>query len=466
MNPGKVFRHASVFLIALLLAAPLGAFAAVPADGKPFKQEQLDQMLAPIALYPDALLAQVLMAATYPLEVVQADRWVKQNSKLRGAQLNAALDKKTWDPSVKALAAFPDVLAIMSDQLDWTQNLGDAFLAQQADVMETVQKLRARAQAQNSLKSTKEQKVIVEEKIIRIEPANPEVIYIPAYNPTVVYGPWPYPAYPPVYYGPPVVAPGLSFVAGVAVGAAFCSGWGAWGWGNNTINVNINNFPPPPPPHHGPGPGPGPGPHPGPPGPPGPHYGPHPPGPGPNNQPWQHDPSHRKGVAYRDDTTKQKYAHSQPGSPDARRDYRGHTPDDARKPSRQQAGPQTPGRKPSAQPSQAAGMKPAGAKQPAGATGSRDVGARQPAGRTVQQQPEARQPSVSPGSRQPAGMQPAADMPRNGAGTFGHSGEGYRSTAFEGMGHGSASREFSDRGRASREGARFGGGGGGFRGRR
>lgn len=289
MNGGKVFRHVLCWLTALLMAAPLGGFAAGSGSGNPYSQEQLEQMIAPIALYPDAVLAQVLMASTYPLEVVQADRWVKQNSRLKGDALNAALDKMDWDPSVKALVSFPDILSMMNKQLDWMQKLGDAFIAQQKDVMDTVQKLRVSARAQNNLYTTREQTVIVEDKIIRIEPADPQVIYVPSYDPMIIYGAWPYPAYPPYYVAPPVVAAGVGFVAGVAVGAAWSGGWGYCNWGGGTINVypGPGPHPPGPPGPHPPGP---PGPHPpGPPGPhpPGPGPGPHPPGPtpGPHPQP-------------------------------------------------------------------------------------------------------------------------------------------------------------------------------------
>lgn len=421
MNGGKVLRHTLCWLIALLMVAPLGVFAAAPGGGKTFSQEQLNQLVAPIALYPDAVLAQVLMASTYPLEVVQASRWVKQNSKLKGDALNAALAKMEWDPSVKSLVPFPDILSMMNDQLDWIQKLGDAFIAQQADVMNAVQKLRASARAQNNLKTTKEQKVIVEEKIIRIEPADPQVIYIPSYDPVVVYGTWPYPAYPPYYVAPPVVAAGVGFVAGVAVGAAWSGGWGYWNWGGGTINV----YPPGPPPHP-PGP---PGPHP--PGPqPGPTPGPHPqpgPTPGPRPQPgptpgtpsaqgkeWQHDPSHRKNVPYKDDASRQRY-NPKPATPAGdNRDFRGHTPEG--RSGVQPAGYGTPGRTPSA-PDRMAG----GSSSP---------------GRSSQFSP-----------------------------------------AFQGMGEGRSAMQQSERGRMSREsglgggGFRGGGGGGfhgggGFRGRR
>ena len=200
-------------------------------------------MLAPIALYPDSLLANVLVAATFPLEVVSADRWVKQNKDLNGDQLNAALDKMKWDLSVKALVPFPEVLAMMSEKLDWTQTLGAAFLAQQSDVMDTVQKLRAKAQAEGNLKTTKEQKVEVQGQSIVIEPASPTVVYVPAYNPAVVYGAWPYPAYPPYPYYPyggAVAAGVIGFAAGVAVGAAWNNGWGNWNWSGGSMNVNVN----------------------------------------------------------------------------------------------------------------------------------------------------------------------------------------------------------------------------------
>ncbi len=215
-------------------AGPAGSpTAAAPSATKSFSQEELDQLLAPIALYPDALLAQVLMASTYPLEVVSAERWVKANPSLKDKALEDALQSQTWDPAVKSLAVFPQVLTMMSQKLDWTQKLGDAFLAQQKEVMATAQALRAKAVAQGTLKDSKEQLVKTETEnnttIIKIEPANPEVVYVPTYNPTVVYGAWPYPAYPPYYWYPPAyVAPYggalLGFTAGVIIGGAL--------WGN------------------------------------------------------------------------------------------------------------------------------------------------------------------------------------------------------------------------------------------
>lgn len=190
-----------------------------------FSQEELDQMLAPVALYPDSLLAQVLMAATYPLEVVQAARFVDSRQGLQGDALARSIAPMPWDPSVKSLAQFPSVLAMMNDKLDWTQRLGDAFLSQQANVMDTVQNLRVKAQIAGNLQSSNQQRIVQQEQIIVIEPVNPQVIYVPYYNPTVVYGGWWWPQRPPVYWAPPPryrppsynVSIGISFGAGTGI---------------------------------------------------------------------------------------------------------------------------------------------------------------------------------------------------------------------------------------------------------
>jgi Protein of unknown function (DUF3300) len=291
-----------------------------PAKAGTFMPEELEQMVAPIALYPDPLLAQVLMASTYPLEIVEAARWSKANPTVTGDAVADALQNTDWDPSVKSLATFPDVLAMMDEKLDWTQKLGDAFLAQQTELMDSVQRLRAKAHAEGTLMSSKEQNVLVEPApaapaqaaaaapagaaapaaaaptepapaaqttIIKIEPADPEIVYVPTYNPTVVYGAWPYPAYPPYYYYPPMYPPGaafFSFTAGVIVGGAL---WGNcnWGWGSSDVDININR----------------------------------------NNEfnrnnignnvgtdgKWKHDPSHRKGAQYRDSATQNQYGRGQ-----------------------------------------------------------------------------------------------------------------------------------------------------------
>jgi hypothetical protein len=251
-------RSLVAIVLSLSLASPSGAqtaappapaqsASAAPASGtKAFSQQELEQLLAPIALYPDALLAQVLMASTYPLDVVAADRWVKANPGLKDKALEDALQRQPWDASVKSLAVFPQVLTMMSEKLDWTQKLGDAFLAQQKDVLATAQTLRAKAQQQGALKDTKEQKVTTEKventTVIKIEPTSPEVVYVPTYNPTTVYGAWPYPAYPPYYYYPPGYVAGgalLGFTAGVIVGGAL---WGGCNWGGGDVNIDVNRY--------------------------------------------------------------------------------------------------------------------------------------------------------------------------------------------------------------------------------
>jgi len=215
MNTLKSFRNMLAWLLVLLMAIPSPIFAQdSKATPKKFSQEELDQVLAPVALYPDSLLAQVFIAATYPLEVVTADRWARQNKDLKGEALNNALGKQPWDASVKALVPFPDVLSMMSQKLDWTQKVGDAFLEQQADVMDTVQKLRKRAADAGNLKSTEQQKVIVEREVIRVEPVHPQVVYVPVYDPWWVYGPWWWPAYPP-YSVYPYYPAGVVFASGL-----------------------------------------------------------------------------------------------------------------------------------------------------------------------------------------------------------------------------------------------------------
>jgi hypothetical protein len=229
-------------IVLILLLAPLATGTARAQDqqaaaGAPQPQVldagQLDQLVAPIALYPDTLLAQVLMASTYPLEVVQADRWAKANKSMKGDALTAALDKQDWDASVKQLVSTPTVLDMMNTQLDWTQRLGDAVLAQQADVMDAIQRLRTKAQANGKLETTKEQKVEVTEQagkqVIVIEPASPDVVYVPYYEPAVVYGAWPYPEYPAYYFPPaPWYGVGGALARGIAWGAGFAIGHEIW----------------------------------------------------------------------------------------------------------------------------------------------------------------------------------------------------------------------------------------------
>ncbi|MFY9599061.1 MAG: DUF3300 domain-containing protein, partial [Pseudolabrys sp.] len=312
-------------VLAFLILTPLTALAqnqpppapaaAAASSDQLLKPEQLDALVAPIALYPDNLLSLVLMASTYPLEVVQADRWAKDNKALKGDQLKAAADKQSWDDSVKSLVATPDVLAMMSTKLDWTQKLGDAVLAQQPDVMDAIQRLRTKADANNKLTSTKQQKVTKTQEqgkqVIVIEPTDPNTVYVPYYDPGVVYGGWPYPAYPPYYFGYPgyiaggLIAGGLAFGAGYAVGR-WASGGNYWGgganWGGNNINVNrpinINN----------------------------------------SGNNWQHRPEHRGGVRYNNASVQNKFGNNNiRNGAQNRMDYRGRGGDQVLKPGGGQA---------------------------------------------------------------------------------------------------------------------------------
>jgi hypothetical protein len=238
---------------AVLLAQGTPPAAAAQPEGKETKlpPEQLDALVAPIALYPDELLGQVLVASTYPLEIVQLQQWLAKNKSLKGKALTDAVAKQPWDPSIQGMAGLPEVVKRLGDDIQWTTGLGNAFLAQQGDVMDAVQRMRKKAEGTGALKTNEQQKVetkVVEQKtVIVVQQANPEVVYVPTYNPVVVYGPPVY-AYPPIYYPPPpstgevVAASMISFGVGMMVGAAFHGGWGyGCGWGHNDINVNVNN---------------------------------------------------------------------------------------------------------------------------------------------------------------------------------------------------------------------------------
>jgi hypothetical protein len=224
--------------------------SAETAGTQAYNSEQLDALLAPIALYPDALLTQVLMASTFPLQVVSAGRWVEDpaHKSLSGDALAKAIEPQTWDPSVKSLVPFPSVLVLLNSNLDWTQQLGYAFADQQAAVMNSVQRLRTQAQAAGNLKTTEQQIVRLEKQVIVIEPARSTVVYVPSYNPTIVYGVWPYPTYPPVYLPPPpgyvfgaALVSGIAFATGVAVVGSLW-GWATPGWGRGYVNVNVNRY--------------------------------------------------------------------------------------------------------------------------------------------------------------------------------------------------------------------------------
>lgn len=248
----------------VLAATEAATVAAQPAAASEtvFRQEELDQMLAPLALYPDSLLAQVLMASTYPGNVADAVAWSKANPKASGDDAVRQVADQPWDPSVQSLVAFPAVLVTLGQDPAWVQRVGDAFLAQPDAVMDSVQRLRRQAQAAGNLESTEQQKVIVQpaapastttvvqappaQQTIIIEPADPQVIYVPSYNPSVVYGTWPYPSYPPAYYPPPpgyyfgsALVAGLGFAAGVAIVDSL---WGDCNWGHGDVDIDVNRY--------------------------------------------------------------------------------------------------------------------------------------------------------------------------------------------------------------------------------
>jgi len=239
---------AVLILAAAVPAVFVTAQQAAPADAAVIPPDQLDSLVAPIALYPDPLLAQVLAASTYPIEIVELQQWLTKNSGLKDKALTDAVEQQPWDASVQALAGMPDVVKRLSDDIQWTTNLGNAFLAQQNDVMAAVQRMRSKAKSKGALESTPQQvvqtKTVESQQVIVIEQADPQVVYVPSYNPTVVYGPPVYP-YPPVYYPPPP-PPGsllISFGVGMAMGAMMSGGWGYnCGWGHsNTVVINNNN---------------------------------------------------------------------------------------------------------------------------------------------------------------------------------------------------------------------------------
>lgn len=259
--------------------APVSPSPSQP-DQSLLKPEQLEALVAPIALYPDELLANVLAASTYPLEVVQADRWLKERKSLKGDALKTEVDKQSWDDSVKALVSTAAVLTMMSDKIEWTKNLGDAVLAQQPDLMDAVQRLRTKAYDNKKLVTTKQQKVSVKtqesKQVVVIEQADPATVYVPYYDPATVYGTWPYADYPPYYFGYPSYIGAGVIAAGLAFGAAWAIGrWGNyWGggcnWGNRNVYVNRRTA----------------------------------------NVGWQHNSVHRQGVRYNNANVQQRFGNN------------------------------------------------------------------------------------------------------------------------------------------------------------
>jgi len=243
-----------------------------------YSPEELSQMLAPIALYPDALLSQVLMASTYPIEVIEADRWIRKNQGVKGDALDRVLRDKDWDPSIKAICHFPSILALMSERITETTHLGNAFLAQEAEVMDIVQELRTRAYETGSLVTGTRLKVIVDNETILIVSADSRIIHVPYYDPYYVYGRWLYPAYPPYYWGPARAGVGISYWPGFYFGFSFGT-WTYFDWHHHHVYINAHNRP----------------------------------GFVRKNRwkarhgRWHHAPRHRRGVAYKNKVTAEKY---------------------------------------------------------------------------------------------------------------------------------------------------------------
>ena len=476
-------------------AAPATPAAAAPAEPakKPFTEAELASLLAPIALYPDNVIAQILMASTYPIEVIEAHRWQQKHKELKGDALYAEVQKQEWDDSVKSLVNAPDVLKMMDENLAWMQKIGDAFLAQQKEVFEMVQTLRNKAVDAGTLKSNEHMKVsskpaeatatatatttvVTHEhetppQVIVIESSNPEVVYVPTYSPTTMYGAWGYPAYPPYYYPPPVGYPGSGFWFGMSVGIIAGGAWGGgccWGGGDVDINwnggdINIGN--------------------------------------GDRNrvehnrgdrttnrtgdrasatnrtgdragataqnraggaqgggQKWSHNPEHRKGASYRDNATASKFGDRASTGASSRDSFRGRSGDTAG--SRPSAGTRDPG---------SSGRTGSGSRDP-GSSGRTGSGSRDPgsSGRTGSS-PSAGSRDVGSGSRGSAGSGSRGSSGGSfGSGSSGRSSSSYggsrgSSSAFGGMSSGSRAGSYGSRGGASRGGGGMRGGGGGRR---
>jgi hypothetical protein len=285
-------KNFSKLLILFLLLVQTEVFAqteSLTESNPAFSQRELDQMLAPIALYPDTLLSQILAAATYPLEVVQAARWSSANPALKGDAAVQAVDSQNWDPSVKSLVAFPQMLHTMDQKIDWTERLGDAFLAQQAQVMDTVQKLRQKAQDAGNLNSSSQINVTQSDGSIEVAAATPNVVYVPYYDSAVVYGSWWWPDYPPMFWAPwPGYGWNGGFAWGIGIGITADIFFGSWDWRRHRVFAHE--------PYH----------------------------PG-DSHPWVHSPDHRRGVPYRDELLNRQFGRS-PATLAPRAEFRGHEP--------------------------------------------------------------------------------------------------------------------------------------------
>jgi len=441
-----------------------------------FSREALDQMVAPIALYPDPLLAQVLMASTYPGNVADAVAWSKAHPQAKGDEAVKQVAGQPWDPSVQSLVAFPQALATLGQDPAWVQRLGDAFLAQPDQVMDAVQRLRRQAQAAGNLASNQYQSVSVQDaapapaavegdtveavaapaQTIVIQPADPAVVYVPSYNPATVYGSWAYPAYPPAYYPPPpgyyagsALAAGLAFGVGVAITDSL---WGGLDWHHDDVDINVNRY---------------------------------------NNinvnrrldvnqNTWRHDPVHRDGVPYRDRASREQYGRQLDGA-DRRAAFRGDDPARAQEREKARASMQQRGFEAPARDNQQARERAREASERGGdrSTGARPSGAdRDPARQRAQAAADAthragtsgqgraqaaqRSANAGQGARTGQGARPPAAhrqtqgsnaQVRQQARQHAQPGAASRQNAFQGASHPSASRSQVQRGHASQAAA-------------
>jgi hypothetical protein len=420
-------------LITKFLAAVLSLAVALPgwtqSEAPTYSKEQLDQLLAPIALYPDSLLTQVLMAATYPAQVSEAVSWSASHPNDKGDAAVTKAEGQGWEPAVTSLVAFPQVLATMGQKPEWVQDLGDAFLAQPNDTMDAVQRLRRAAQAAGQLKSNEQQKVVIEnptpqQSVIVIQPAQPQVVYVPMYNPTVVYGAWPYPSYPPYYIPPPpgyyvgnALLTGMAFGAGLAITNSL---WGGYNWGRNDVNINVNRY---------------------------------------NNinvnrkldvnqNNFTHNSAGRKGVPYRDAKVDQKYGKNVAGK-DARNDYRGRDANDAKRDAARDTMAQ---RTNDPQTRERLQQESANRQGGAGAQDRAAAGKDRPGGGATPDRAAAakdRMPGAGAGDRSPGGGDRGGDRPAAAP----RPAPAQRDNALKGAGNGNAERASMDRGQASRQAA-------------
>jgi len=409
--------------------APAAAPAAA-ADSAPLPMAQIEALVAPIALYPDPLLAQTLVASTYPLEIVALHQWMAKHPGLKDKALADSVAKQPWDPSIQSMAAIPEVVKRLAEDIQWTTELGNAFLAQQTDVMDAVQAMRKKAVDKGALTSNEQQtvdtQVVEKQTVIVVQPTNPEVIYVPSYSPTVVYGPPVYYPYPPIYYPPyPPGAAFVSFSIGMMWGAAMWGGsccYAGWGHGNTVIINNNNNFNKIN------------------------HYN----GGGRGNNNWQHNPQHRGGTPYPNNKTADRFGGQGAG---------GRAP--------------SAGTRPAGGAGAAGGRGPTAGTQPAGGAGGRGPTAgTQPAGGAGGRGPTAGTQPAGGAGRQPptANMQPSGgtrgdqiggrDVPSSRGGQSGFSGGqgGYSGASARASSARGASSMGSYGGGASRGG--YGGGGG------